>query len=235
MHNPFYAEWILARFIKPSRAASIVGDLLEANEQRGTSRFWLSFAGILISLTWRRPVAFVASALLGLFSLAALINPIHGTDVYSPLPPEIWVPIFMVLSSLGVLLWMTAPYTAIRYGFRDSFTRLSAAFCGLVTTFIFWWWIPAVAVTCIALFFSLLVHSVVSARRRRALIALGIALAFGYGGGLLTYYLATKYFLPYFPFWLPLLAVAILTTACSRMHRLLAGRDQRCKEVQPTL
>jgi hypothetical protein len=233
MRNSSYAEWILARFIKPNRASSIIGDLFEANKQRESLRFWLSFTGVLLSLTWRRPVAFVVSALFGLSSLAILINSIFGIDVYSPSPPDTWVPIFVVLSGLDILLWIAAPYTAIRYGFRDSFTRLSAAFCGLVTAFIFLWWIPAVTVTCIALFFSLIVHSVVSPRRRRVLVSLCIALALGYGGGLLTYYLARRYFL--IPFWLPLLAVAIMTTACSLMHRLLAGRDQRCKEVQPTV
>jgi len=235
MRSEFAAEWILARFTTRSRAASIVGDLLENRSEKGTLWFWRSFAGIVLAVAWRRPLAFASAFYLGLHSLGALQMPIYGMAAPHR-PPQEWMPVFAVLSGLGMLLWMAAPYAAIRFGFRDSFAQVALVFGGLVTIIIFYWWIPAVLAACLVLAFSLITTSIFVARRRRALVALAITTAFGFGGGLLTFYLAGLYQKHLYPGQVaeinsgvldcaPLLATWILTTACSRVHRLLLRHD----------
>lgn len=232
MRSDFVAEWILARFTTRSRAASIVGDLLENRCEKGTLWFWRSFAGIVLAVAWRRPFAFASAFYLGLHALGALQMPIYGVNA-AHRPPQEWMLVFDVLSGLGMLQWMAAPYAAIRFGLRDSFAQLALVFGGLVTIIIFYWWIPAVSAACLVLAFTLITASMFGARQRRALLALAVTTAFGFGGGLLTFYLAGLYQKHLYPgqvaeinssvlnWGVPLLATWILTTACSRMHRLL--------------
>ena len=236
MRSEYVAEWILARFTTQSRAASIVGDLFESRSEKGTLWFWRSVAGIVLAVAWRRPLAFAAAFYLGLHALGALQMPIYGMYA-AHRPPQEWMPMFAVLSGLGMVLWMAAPYVAIRFGLRDSFAQIALVFGGLVTIIIFYWWVPAVLAACLVLAFSLITTSISVARRRRALLALAIATAFGFGGGLLAFYLAGLYQNHLYPgpvaeinsrlinWGVPLLATWILATACSRMHRLLLGRD----------
>jgi len=236
MRSEFVAEWILARLTTRSRAASIVGDLLENRSEKGTLWFWRSFAGIVLAVAWRRPFAFVAAFFLGLHALGALQMPIYSMYA-AHRPPEAWMPVFWVLISIGILLWMAAPYVAIRFGLRDSFAQLALVFGGLVTVIIFYWWIPAVLVPCIVLASSLATASMFSAQRRRALLALAVATAFGFGGGLLAFYLAGLYQKHLYPgpvaeinsrvinWGVPLLATWILTTGCSSAHHLFLRHD----------
>ena len=236
MRSGFVAEWILTRFTTRSRAASIVGDLLESHSEKGTLWFWRSVAGIVLAVAWRRPLAFAAAFYLGLHALGALQMPIYGVDA-AHRPPEAWMPVFAVLLGPGMVLWMAAPYAAIRFGLRDSFAQIALVFGGLVTLIIFYWWILAVLAACLVLAFSLITTSIFVARRRRALVALAIATVFGFGGGLLAFYLAGLYQKHLYPgpvaeinspvinWGVPLLATWILATACSRMHRLLLRRD----------
>ncbi len=58
MPSESFAEWILARFTTPARAASIVGDLLGSRPTERRLWFWLSVVRVLFSLTWRRPLAY---------------------------------------------------------------------------------------------------------------------------------------------------------------------------------
>jgi len=55
MRNASCAEWILCRVATPDKAASIVGDLLEAD--KGPLWFWTAVAGTVLRLAWRRPMA----------------------------------------------------------------------------------------------------------------------------------------------------------------------------------
>jgi hypothetical protein len=235
MRSEFVAEWILARLTTRSRAASIVGDLLENRSEKGTLWFWRSFAGIVLAVAWRRPLAFAAAFFLGLHGLGALQMPIYGMYA-AHRPPQEWMPVFAVLSGLGMVLWMAAPYAAIRFGLRDSFAQLALVFGGLVTIIIFYWWISAVLVPCIVLAFSLATASMFSAQRRRALLALAVATAFGFAGGLLTLFLAGLYQKHLYPGPVaeinsrvlncaPLLATWILTTGCSSAHHLFLRHD----------
>jgi len=236
MRSEFVAEWILARLTTRSRAASIVGDLLENRSEKGTLWFWRSFAGIVLAVAGRRPFAFVAAFFLGLHALGALSMPIYGVHA-AHRPPEMWIPVFAVLAWVGTLLWMTVPYVVIRFGLRDSFAQIALVFCGLVTTIIFYWWIPAVLAACLVLAFSLITASMFVAQPRRALLALAVATAFGFAGGLLTLFLAGLYQKHLYPgpvaeidsrvlIWgTPLLATWILTTGCSRAHHLFLRHD----------
>jgi hypothetical protein len=236
MRSGFVAEWILTRFTTRSRAASIVGDLLESRSEKGTLWFWRSVAGIVLAVAWRRPLAFAAAFYLGLCSLGALSMPIYGAHA-AHRPPEAWIPVFAILAWTGTLLWMTVPYAVIRFGLRDSFAQIALVFGGLVTIIIFYWWVPAVLVACLVLAFSLITTLISVARRWRALVALALATAFGFGGGLLALSLAGLYQKHLYPgpvaeinsrlinWGVPLLATWILATACSRMHRLLLRRD----------
>jgi hypothetical protein len=235
MRSEFVAEWILARFTTRSRAASIVGDLLENRSEKGNLWFWRSFAGIVLVVAWRRPLAFVAAFYLGLHSIRALSMPIYGVHA-AHRPPEAWIPVFAILAWIGTLLWMTVPYAVIRFGLGDSFAQIALVFCGLVTTIILYWWIPAVLATCLVLGFSLITASMFVAQPRRAFVALTVATAFGFAGGLLTLFLAGLYQKHLYPGPVaeinsrvldcaPLLATWILTTGCSRAHHLFLRHD----------
>jgi hypothetical protein len=54
------AESLLARLTTRTRAAAILGDLLELSATRGRLWFWTTYARTLLSLGWRTaPAAFV--------------------------------------------------------------------------------------------------------------------------------------------------------------------------------
>jgi hypothetical protein len=243
MPNVFWAEWLIARFTDPSRAASIVGDLLEAATEQGTLWFWLSAVEIVLSLTWRRLVAFVV-AFLFLSSLRALPMP-----VYAPLhgippvhePTESWWPFFAFIGRFGMLLWIVAPYLAVRYGLRDRFSQLAMALCVPLTTAIFYWWRPGVVATCIALTLSIVVYSAALAQWRRSFVALALSLVFGVLGFQFTVFVAAWYLELASPSvsltsrvnnLVSFFGVIILTVACGGMHRLLVCRDQGNLETE---
>jgi len=219
MANASFAEWLLARLTDRSRAASVVGDLLEVAPERG-SWFWLSVAGIVLSLTWRRLVAIVA-AYLCIFLLSTLYATRRG------MPGE-----HMLLFENP--LWALAPYAAICYGFRDQFTQLLIMLFALSTIVVFYWWIPIVAFTISAIFSAVLIAFAVSPHRRKALLAVALTLGLGFCGVLFVFYL-WRYVWPWYLHLIPLsargyslslgsfpfLVVAIQIAACAWMHRLL--------------
>ena len=75
----------------------------------------------------------------------------------------------------------------------NGFAQLAMALCVPITTAIFYWWIPGIVVTCMALSLSILVSSVVFKRRHSSLLALALALVLGYFGVQLTLYVAEWY------------------------------------------
>ena len=233
MPNAFWPEWIIARFTDRSRAAAIVGDLFEGAAEQGTLWFWLSVTGILLSLSWRSLIGSV-TRFFGLYFVHALPMPLYSVHAVHR-PPELWVPFFGLLGALCMVLWVAAPYAAVRYGFRDSFAQLALMLCALVTTVIFYWWIPAVDVTCLAVALSILFCSGLFAERRRAFLALAVALALGLGGvrfiwelSLVSATLSSR-----IRDSLPLFAVAPQTTACGWMHRLLFQPNQQGSGIEP--
>lgn len=239
MDSAAWAEWIIARFIGRTCASSIIGDLLETGAERGTFWFWLSAARILLSLCWRRAIAFVAGVYAAQFSITAFHTLVFGIRaVHRPRDP--WEPLLFSFTVFATLLWTAAAYAAVRYGLRDKFAQLALGFCILITMAILYWWIPIATVTCIALAFSIFVASIWSAQRRRALVALVVALALGFVGVRLSGYLQwvsvvyiyTYPWTHYVTVCLDLLAVSATTTACAWTHRLLHRRDQRSTQIE---
>jgi hypothetical protein len=239
MPSAFCAEWLIARFTDHRRAAAAVGDLLEVAPEQGPLWFWLSVAGIVLSLTWRRLVGFLA----GFFTISFLTSfpmPLQGLPTGHE-PPENWAPFFTNLIKFGGLVWIATPYAAICYGFRDEFSQLLLTAFVLVTAIIFFWWIPAVAFTAIALGIGILTFSVAAAQRRQALLGVGMALAVGFCGVKIIFYLWPEYLalfqLSATGYWLSvhgseLLVVAIQAAACGWTHRLLLRDRQRGPETE---
>src|SRR3981081_2060490 len=65
MHSSSIAEWIVARFTDKQRAVSMVADLVELEPQKGPLWFWLSLIRVVISLAWRRSLAFIVAPYAG--------------------------------------------------------------------------------------------------------------------------------------------------------------------------
>jgi hypothetical protein len=246
MRNALWAEWVIARFTGHTRAASIVGDLLET--QRGTLWFCLSVARIVLSVIWRPAMAFVAAFYVGLFwrmfATLAFMRAGHArAERYAFAWWDPSQPLFFVMW-FGAVLWTVALYAAIRYGLRDKLAQLALGLCGLIAILVFYWRIPVVTVVCIALGLCMFVASVWSAERSRATMAFTVALAVGFGGGFLSLYLRTILENVFYYrlsgsdldrtivnicFWV--WAAWITTAACAQMHDRLLWRDPRGEET----
>jgi hypothetical protein len=190
MHSASIAEWIVTRFTSEKRAASIVGDLLELKPQKGPWWFWLSAAGIVFALVWRRPLAFITAFYAGAWAIGGFQTAIAGVHAQHRPPEFPWMHVFTVLSAAGTILLFLLVYAAIRYGFRDRVTQIALALTGLATALIYYWWQPAVLVACAALSIGVVVVSILSSERRRAALVLLVVVVAGFGGGLLAMYLA---------------------------------------------
>lgn len=247
MRSAICAEWIIARFTDRSRAVGIVGDLLEAPTQREGFWFWLSVAGIVLSLIWRRAIAFIAAFYVGLawrmFATRAFYYAGYPGPRLHPWSP--WEPLFSVIW-FGAALSMVSSYAAIRYGLHDKFVQLALGFCGLITIVIICWRKPVVTTAIILLTLAILAASVRFAKWSRALAALTPALVLSFGGGLLAFSLraAVENIFSYslagsdlnrtivnIGFWS--LSAWITMTACASMHDRLRRRDQRGTEIGP--
>ncbi len=192
MRSASVAEWVLGRFTSRSRAASTVGDLLEASHHKGIFWFWLSVAAILLSLAWRRFLAFAAALCFGLFSVSALQEFIYGVGA-AHRPPHEWIPLFAILNVTGVLLCFGMPYTTIRYGLKDAFTQQILATWSLTSILILYWWIPLVPAACAVLGVLVFACVAMSAPQRRALVAFGMALGLSFAcAALLSRYLTSR-------------------------------------------
>jgi hypothetical protein len=247
MRSAIGAEWIIAQFTDRSRATGIVGDLLETATRRGTFWFWLSVGGIVLSLIWRRTIAFVVAFYGGLFWRHVFLvlveehtrpNAFYAWDPRSPLSSVMW---------FGVVLSMATFYAAIRYGLRDKFAQLALGLWGLFTIVMLYQSIPVVTVLSIALALSILFASVRSAQRRRASLALGAALVFAFVASLLSLYLrAGLENLFYYSLsrsdlertivnvCFSLLVAWVATATSAQVHDRLLRRDRRGTEVSPT-
>lgn len=156
MRKASVAEWIISGFTDRHRAAAIVGDLLESTSPKSALRFWCPVAGIVFSLVWRRTIAFVAAFYLCLRWMGPLTMRIWGT---THRPPETWMGVFGGLCGIATLLWAIFPYAIVRFGIRDRLARLAGAFTVLSTVLIYFWWIPAVVVACLAACVAIVVGS----------------------------------------------------------------------------
>ncbi|HEV2175313.1 MAG TPA: hypothetical protein VGR71_17190 [Nitrospira sp.] len=238
MHDVEWAEWVIARFTDTDRAASIVGDLLESQLQRGVLWFWLSFVGIVLSLNRQRLAAFFAACVCLRF-LRGLPMPVFAPLVGRPpadQPPEIWQSFFVVLGWVGMLLWVVTPYGLLRYGVRDRLAQLALAFCVPITASIYGWRVPACVATSSVLVLIIFISSLTHARWRKPLLVVVAALIVGYGGIQAAICLGNFYLFRVCTStsvaWcvnqsLPILGAAILTFTFGRMHQLLQHPARR--------
>jgi hypothetical protein len=228
MSDAEWAEWLMARFTGPGRASCIVGDILESNSDRGVFWFWLSVGDIVLWLNRRRLTAFTVA-----FACACCVPflaPLHG-KLPAHYLPETWRSAFVVLYWLALLLWMTAAYSAVRYGLRDSLGQLAFAFCVPTTIEILFWRYPGCLAFSAAVAIAVVISSVSFARWRKALLALLATTAVGYAGFQALLYAAdfAEFYLDHnfaapglawrFHRALPLLGPVILTIACGWIHR----------------
>jgi hypothetical protein len=188
MRSASFAEWIIARFTNRSRAVSIVGDLLETRPQKGSVWFWMSVARVVLSLTWRSPLAYLAALCFGFVSIRALNFSVLGR--YSAHHATLsFFGLFSDLSRLGLFLSFGLTYTAIRFGLRDSLVRHILGAWALIVAVVFYGTIPVVAISGAALGVCLVAYSATSAQRRKGLLAFAVATSVGAGFVLLSSYL----------------------------------------------
>lgn len=193
MRSASIAEWIVGRFTNKSRASSIIGDLVELRLQKGSLWFWWSLAEVLLLLTGRRLTAFVAAFYAGSWTLNAFLMAIQGVHAQHRPPEYPWMPVFLALSWIGAFLWLVLLYVAIRYGFEDKLTQVSLASTAIVTVILYYWWQPVVLAISFVLSIFVVTASIANKQRLKAALALMIAVAAGFGGGLIAQYIAVRY------------------------------------------
>ncbi len=251
MHSASIAEWMVTQCAGEKRAASIVGDLLELNPQKGTSWFWFSVAGIVLALVWRRLLAFIVAFYAGAWAMRRFFMAIFGADGRHAPPEYPWIVVCGVLCPIAALTLFLLVYAAICYGFRDRVTQLALVLTGLATAVIYFWRQPVILATNIVLGLCVLLASILSSERRRAALVLLAVVVVGFGGGLLTMYLAAQERRYVFPwsmvdreFWkhpsarwvyfcVLLIAGWMMTAACSRMHHWMMSNQSFDSETQP--
>jgi hypothetical protein len=236
MHALSLAEWILRRVTSKDRAASIVGDLLEASAGKGRVWFWLSLSRVVLAHAWRRPVAFLAAFYSGNRVFEFLMMAAFGVHA-AHRPSASWEPFFDLLGPAGTLLWIVAIYASIRFGLRSTFVHLAWLATGFVTLVNCYWWQPAIIAVSTAIGVSLVWLSFAGRARLRAALALLCVLISGFAGGLGSLYLADRYqklivpglvgtrelhqhpSISWVGFFAWVLATWITTSACSILHR----------------
>jgi hypothetical protein len=126
------AEWLLARLTTPTRAAAILGDLLELSATRGRLWFWTAYTRTLIALGWRTPIALVAAYACdrSRWVFIAIHSSMHWLDQRLPRASsryygQAWA---MPLGTMLVGLEFLLPFVLVRFGPRDRLTRLASAF-----------------------------------------------------------------------------------------------------------
>jgi hypothetical protein len=175
-------EGILRRVTTRDRASAIVGDLVEMKEQKGAAWFWLSAAGVLFSLVWRWPIAFVASFYAGAWSFEAFLMAtvgIHAQHIPEDYP---WAQVLWGILLAGSCAIALGVFAGIRYGLRERATQMVLAWATLAAAVIYLWWVPAVLVTCIASALALGLYSVCAREGRRASVVAWPAIVMGVCG-----------------------------------------------------
>jgi hypothetical protein len=251
MRSIAVAEWIIGRFTNKSQAASIIGDLVELKPQKGSLWFWLSLAGVVLSLTWRRPIAFVAALLAGSFGYGVFVMAIWRIHPQR-LPEHQWMFVLGLLGEAGPVLLMVLMYAVIRYGLRDRFTQLALAFTSIaMAAVIYSLWQSVTLAVAIAVGIFVVAASIANKQRLKAALALTIAVAVGSVGSKLAWYTTAFYghYLisgrmgdrelqaahPSFV-WMALcmylLTVWLVTTVCSHAHGWLVRNISLDSEIE---
>lgn len=240
MRTASVAEWTIRRLAGKERAASIVGDLVETAQHRGTLWFWLAVAGVVVRLLLRPLVAFVAALYAGGWTYQGLQMAVVGIHTQHR-PPELWMPVFSVLIGAGTLLWISSLYLLIRYGFRDRFAQIALVMAALTSAITFYWWQPLILTACGIALAGAIWLSTREKVRLRAALALPMILVAGFSCFLIAFFLSHVYQKLIYPgpvgtremqehpslswvtFVLILASTWGTTVACSILHRW-AGR-----------
>jgi hypothetical protein len=182
MRAAWFVEGILRRVTTRDRASAIVGDLVEMKEQKGAVWFWLAAAGVLFSLVWRWPIAFVASFYAGAWSFEAFLMAtvgIHAQHIPEDYP---WAQVLWGIVLAGSCAIALGVFAGIRYGLHERATQMVSAWATLAAAVIYLWWVPAVLVTCIASALALGLYSVCAREGRRASVVAWPAIVMGVCG-----------------------------------------------------
>ncbi|HEY4837263.1 MAG TPA: hypothetical protein VIH72_01565 [Candidatus Acidoferrales bacterium] len=248
MHSASFAEWIIAGFTTKARAASIIGDLLEAVPEKGRLWFWLSVARVFFSLTWRRPLAYVAAMGIVLCWVRAFRFTVFGRPSSFAVLTQQWMQQYLHVLVANSLLSVAFVYTAIVYGPEDPFVRRIAIVWILFEGLIFFGTTPGVALACVLLASCAIVYSLGSATGRRGLLAIGItavlsfawtklanpflAMTFvGFHAGWMVFLThAGPYLSPFSRMILQLVELFTLTLIYSGIHRLFFEKNSRSSD-----
>jgi DNA-binding PadR family transcriptional regulator len=244
MPKPPATEWLLARLTDPTRAAAILGDLVELAATRGRLWFWTTYARTLISLGWRTPLAFVA----GCASLAALYQLWGFYSHHTPFAWRAWALPYIhePVIYLALQLWFLVPFAVVRYGFEDRLVRVGLPVLLMATGAILS--VPLLSALLAAGSIAAIAASLAYTGSRRSAITLVATVAVGAFTLLNLLFLAhmacwidehkplnasshyrffeTGFAFSHNLFWMVVWAIAllnmlVLTFACSRMHRRL--------------
>jgi hypothetical protein len=247
MRSASFAEWIIARFTTKARAASIIGDLLEAVPQKGKLWFWLSVAGVFFSLTWRPALALAVTFCLWQYRWrgTARVEVMSASELAAGIasyhPPTLKMLLYMYLYSIGFQLRLGTFYMAIRYGLKDMFVRHTLVAWILVVMII--QYInnsPRISVACVALASCAFVYSAVSVHRRKGLLAIACVIAFLFawdrfsGPVVLIVFRAILAVAPFLIWSMGLLiSLLVQTFAFAKAHRLFFEKNSRSSENDP--
>jgi hypothetical protein len=174
-------EGILCRVTTRDRATAIVGDLVETKQHNGTVRFWLSAAGVVLSLVWRWPVAFVASFYAGAWTFEAFLMATYGVNAHRP-SGYLWGQVIEGVSLMGSSAIALSVFAAIRDGVRERTTQMVLSWATVAAAVIYFWWVPAVLVACCAGVAALIVYSVFAREGRQASVVVWAAIVVGVSG-----------------------------------------------------
>ena len=245
MRSVAVAEWVLARYAGEQRAWTIMGDLLEEGEQKGSWWFWRAYAGVLFAVARRPVLAFVAAFFAAGWAWNLLMNQQIGIWQGPVLGAELAVTTF-----LGVSGWFAAMYSGVRYGVSDALTHLAGAVAVLATIAMFlcrhewalWGW----GGSAVALIIGC---TIVPASRKAAIVFLvtGAAffvafLAMVFASSAYTQYvlhvrlLGSKELqdhpsIGYLEFVVQVLGQAITAWLCKETHRILLERRPRVRVI----
>lgn len=179
MHSASIAEWMVSRWTGKGNAASIVGDLVEMKQQKGNLWFWLSVAGVVLSLSWRQHAASIAAFIAAYWTVVALngwTKPPFMPDTHHL---SLWQWAFC-MAVVGCLLgWMAVVYTVIRYGISDELTQFALVWTGITTAVCCGWRQPIVSMLCIFLILCTIAACIAWAKWRRAALTLFVSMFAG--------------------------------------------------------
>lgn len=175
------AEWILRRVVDSSRAAELVGDLLESHPADGRLRFWLSIARLVVVFCWPTLIGFVLAVVGGLlFSVYPFLVAVSRLAVRGHRGDGSWVfeTIYYLLFSM--LLWAAATFSLVRFGFRSELSRVGLIAALLCTAALCFLWLPHVRMVLLAMTVAVAFFYLSSSQRRRALGVLSVVIALGW-------------------------------------------------------